>query len=347
MEGVDLPMELTGLVVGCTVVFALPGLLLILSGVLARRRPHTSPRSRAAKIENGQLLPSWPGRETPDEVRPGSARIAFGIVLAILGGVAGFYLGMFAELASGMRFGRPLRVHGRPRRCRRARGTGWHDGARPSLERMGAWKRACLGERWLAAARAEHASVPAFRRLAGQLVAAGAPVTLVHRCEAAAADEVRHARRCFAFARAYSGVDWTAGALSCAPDAPDAPDTADAAVDLSSLAIESLVDGCLGEGVAADLAREGARRATDPVIGESLLMIANDEAAHAELAWDVVGFCIERGDAEVSRSIAAAARTVQATASRGPIEIGRSECRRIAEARLSCVRDRLATLISA
>jgi hypothetical protein len=206
---------------------------------------------------------------------------------------------------------------------------------------MGAWKRACLGERWLAAARAEHASVPAFRRLGSQLVAAGAPVALVNRCEAAAADEIRHARRCFALARAYSGVDWTAGTLSYAADA------ADASVDLSSLAIESLVDGCIGEGIAADLAGAGARRATDPVIGESLMMIANDEAAHAELAWAVVMFCIERGDADGSRSIAAAARTVQATVSRGPIDLEISECRRIADARLSGVRDRLATLLPA
>jgi hypothetical protein len=201
---------------------------------------------------------------------------------------------------------------------------------------MGAWKRACLGERWLAAARAEHASVPAFRRLRNQLVAAGAPVALVERCDAAAVDEIRHARRCFALARAYSGVDWTAGALPCAPEPP---------VDLSSLAIESLVDGCIGEGIAADLARAGAQRATDPVIRETLMMFANDEAAHAELAWAVVLFCIERGDADVSRSIATAARTLQTSVSPGPVDLPRSECRRVADARLSYVRDRVATLM--
>jgi hypothetical protein len=204
---------------------------------------------------------------------------------------------------------------------------------------MGAWKRACLGERWLAAARAEHASVPAFRRLGSQLVAAGAPAALVSRCEAAAADEIRHARRCFALARTYSGIDWTAGAL------PYEADAAGGSVDLSALAIESLIDGCIGEGIAADLARAGAQGATDPVIGESLMMIANDEAAHAELAWAVVMFCIERGDVDVARSLAAAARTTHATVSRGPIDLGRSECRRIAGARLSSVRERLATLM--
>ncbi len=327
------------MVVGFTVVFALPGLLLLSSGISARRRQTTSPRIPTAKIEDGQPIPPSTGHGTPGEGRAGTGRILFGILLAIIGGIAGFYAGLFSEAMSGLfKFGRPLRVHGRPRRCRRARGTGWHDGARPSLERMGAWKRACLGERWLTAARAEHASIPAFRRLGRQLVVAGAPAALVRRCEAAAADEIRHARRCFALARAYSGVDWTAGMLSDAGDA-------DAPVDLSSLAIESLVDGCIGEGIAADLAREGAGRATDPVIGESLRMIAEDEAAHAELAWAVVVFCIERGHADVWRSLAAAVRTVRATVSRGPIDLGRSECRRIADARLSSVRERLATLM--
>jgi hypothetical protein len=328
-----------GSIVGFIVVCALPGLMLMLSGIAARRSSTTAPRIPTAKIEDGRPVAPSRDHETPSDFRPGTSRIVFGILLAVAGGVAGLYLGAFAELAGMMKFGRPLRVHGRPRRCRRARGTGWHDGTRPSLDRMGAWKRACLGERWLAAARAEHASVPAFRRLGHQLVAAGAPVALVHRCEAAAADEIRHARRCFALARAYSGVDWTAGALSYAED------TAGGSVDLSALAIESLVDGCIGEGIAADLARAGARRATDPVICESLMMIANDEAAHAELAWDVVLFCIERGDADVSRSLAGAARTVHATGSRGPIDLGRSECRRIADARLSSVRERLATLM--
>jgi hypothetical protein len=75
-------------------------------------------------------------------------------------------------------------------------------------------------------------------------------------------------------------------------------------------------------------------------------MIANDEAVHAELAWAVVGFCIERGHPEVSRALAGAARTARAGASRGPTDLARSECRRIADARLSSVRQRLAMLMA-
>jgi hypothetical protein len=128
--------------------------------------------------------------------------------------------------------------------------------------------------------------------------------------------------------------------LSDAHDAADAPD------DLPSLAVESLLDGCLGEAIAADLARAAAARTADPVIGESLRMIAHDEAVHAELAWAVVEFCVERGDAEVSRALAGAARTAQASASRGPVDLARSECRRIADARLSSVRQRLAAVMA-
>jgi hypothetical protein len=76
-------------------------------------------------------------------------------------------------------------------------------------------------------------------------------------------------------------------------------------------------------------------------------MIANDEAAHAELAWAVVMFCVERGDAKVHRAVAAAARTARGRASRGPIDLGHAACTQIARARLASVRARLATLMPA
>src|SRR3954470_2996319 len=134
-------MEISGFVVVCTVVFAAPGLGLLLWGIAARRRDvrsaqvPTAPRLPAAKIEDGRPLPSSTGPDLPRS-HAGALRIALGILLAIVGGVFGCYAGMFAEAMSGMfRFGRPLRVQGRPRRCRRARGTGWHDDASPRVER--------------------------------------------------------------------------------------------------------------------------------------------------------------------------------------------------------------------
>ena len=68
------------------------------------------------------------------------------------------------------------------------------------------------------------------------------------------------------------------------------------------LAIGLLVDGCLGEGVAADVAA-GARSARDPAIRTVLEMIASDEATHAELGWDVLAWCLAEGGAEVGRAV--------------------------------------------
>ena len=307
----------------------------------------------AAKLEDGSPV------SPTGERRSGCAPIALGTMLLVVGGFLAIILS--ADWGGFLKLGRPFRVRGRPARCRRVRGTGWHDDARPRLDKLAAWQRARLGERWLAAARAEHASVPAFQRLEHQLVAVGAPAALVKRCEAAAADEVRHARRCFAFARAYSGIDWTAGPMPVSADASDAVDELshdqahdqshdqahDQAHALSSLAIESLVDGCVGEGIAADLAQAGAGRATDPVIAESLAMIANDEAVHAELAWDVVRFCIDRGGPRVAQAVARAARTARPVVSPGPIDLGRAECRQLSATRIARVRERLATVMQA
>jgi hypothetical protein len=74
---------------------------------------------------------------------------------------------------------------------------------------------------------------------------------------------------------------------------------------LADLAAETVVDGCLGEGVSAAAAEEAGRRAADPVVRATLEMIAADEAAHAELAWDVVRWCCGSGGAEVSDRLCA------------------------------------------
>jgi len=307
------------------VVVLFAGLILAAWGSSRREYPTDAPTVPPEEIDDGDAVPP------PASRRPGSVSIVLGTILLIIGGLM---LLAFVALqgAFDLKLGRPLRVRGRPRQCRRRRGPGWHDDANPSLDKLGAWACARSGERWLAAARAEHASVPAFRRLEQQLLAVGAPAALVGRCEAAARDEIRHARRCFALARAYSGIDWTAGSLPTPEPEP---------VDLTSLAIESLVDGCIGEGIAADVARAGAARAADPVIRESLAMIADDEAVHAELSWDILAFCIDRGGPDVQRAVIDALPAAYPVLP-GPTELDHSGCRRIADARLATVRERVA-----
>ena len=113
----------------------------------------------------------------------------------------------------------------------------------------------------------------------------------------AALDEIRHARRCYAIASAFAGKTLTAGRIAelATPDATP--------IDPIRLAIGTLVDGCVAEGVAADVARTASTVATDPVVRDALAMIARDEETHAELAWSVLAWCLElRG---VRRAVAA------------------------------------------
>lgn len=265
-----------------------------------------------------------------------AGKIVITLAVAGLAGAGAWFVYVLSHLGP-LQLGRPLRVRDRPWLGPRRRGPGGHDGARPVLAGLGRWRRAWLGERWLAAARAEHASVPAFEQLAAQLAQLEAPAALIERCHAARADEVRHARRCFALARAYSGVAWT-GAELPAPEV--------GAVELAQLAVASLHDGCVGEGVAADLAVAMAARARDPIVASSLATIADDEARHAELAWSVVELCVARGGAPVRRALASTGTRAPVPSS-GPIALPRRERRRLAAARAAQVDARLAALLAA
>jgi rubrerythrin len=312
-----------------------PGLGVVVYALL-RHRPSPpadpEPELPIAKVEDGRpLVAARRSRGPKREHHPSPGLFFLGLVLMFVGG----FLGMLAGLGSSMEsLGRPVRVRGRKRLPRRALGSSDGVDPVPRIAGLGWWRRARLGARWHAAAREEHASIPAFERLAAQLARLGAPAELVDRCHAAAADETRHARRCFALARAYSGIDWTAGELRL----PAVP-----APDLAALAVESLVDGCLGEGVAADVARAGATKATDPVIAETLATIADDEAGHAELAWSIVELCVARGGAEVRRAIAGAALPAPRP-SRGVTDLDRATLAAIAAERSAAVRARLAAL---
>lgn len=306
------------------------GIGLVLSGIAGRPvPPPVSPQLPDAKISDGRGFPD------PPRSKRSLGKIVGGTLL--IGFVAVCAWTLYALSHWDMKFGRPLRIRNRIWIGPRRRGAGCNDGARPALDGLGSWQRAWLGERWLAAARTEHASVPAFERLAVQLAHIEAPAALIDRCHDARADEIRHARRCFTLARAYSGVPWTGAALPT----PEA-----SAVDLPALAIESLHEGCIGEGVAADLAAAAAARSSDPVVASSLAMIAGDEARHAELAWSIIELCLARGGAPVRRALARESPDSPLPTG-GPVQLSRRERRRLAAVRSARVRARLATLLAA
>jgi hypothetical protein len=60
------------------------------------------------------------------------------------------------------------------------------------------------------------------------------------------------------------------------------------------VANEGWVDGCLNEGLAALVAAEEARDATDPEEARISAQIAGDEAEHAALAFEVVRWVLDQ-----------------------------------------------------
>lgn len=154
----------------------------------------------------------------------------------------------------------------------------------------------CDVGRYLASmAHLEAASVHAFRSLARELRRHGAPPRLVARAVAAARDEVRHTR--------------VARALAARHGATPSPVTVAAreSPSLETLAEENAIEGCVRETFGALLAAWQARTAGDAGIRAAMADIADDEAAHAELAWDLDAWLTPRLD-DAARARVRAAR---------------------------------------
>jgi hypothetical protein len=163
-----------------------------------------------------------------------------------------------------------------------------------------------VAEQWVDNARTEHASVAAFARLSLDLMALAAPPALLVGAQQDALDEIRHTELCFALARAC-------GAQHTGPDRFDAADPVvrlplPRTLKLATLAVDSLIDGALHEGVSARVVARLARRTSHPEIEAVLREIARDEGRHAAHGWDVVQFCLDVGGAPVAHALAGAVR---------------------------------------
>jgi len=226
---------------------------------------------------------------------------------AIVAGIGGILLaGLIAALLLTSRMGtsrtvegRPLRVRGRVVKADVVDSEGWTGaGPGPDTRELSLPARVALAAGWAEIARSEHASVPAFSRLALTLMSFGAPAHLVEAAHRAALEEIEHARLAFALAGAYADTAAAPGSLVELRHAP-----AVTAMSLAELAQESLIDGCLNEGIGAEVARESFARAGDPAARAALEIIARDESSHAELAWQIVEWCCSEGGAEVGRKL--------------------------------------------
>lgn len=143
---------------------------------------------------------------------------------------------------------------------------------------------------WPSLAREEHDSIAAFADVMIDLVDAGAPPELILRANKAAADEVRHTQ---------IALKVSEGRASEKP-LPRPGKLAQWARrrHLERMALESFLDGCLNEGVAAARMAERNAREADTEKRTLVDTVVKDELEHAELGWSVLEWCLcelERG----------------------------------------------------
>ena len=144
--------------------------------------------------------------------------------------------------------------------------------------------------RWATRARHECGSILAFLQLALELLEEDAPLALVARAVRCAEQELSHTWAAAALASRFG----RARVVARSPAARFRP-RLPRRRQLARLARESWVDGCLNEGLAALVASEEAREATDAEVARISYKIAREEAEHAALAFDVLRWLQTRG----------------------------------------------------
>lgn len=169
-----------------------------------------------------------------------------------------------------------------------------------------------LATRWRENGKNEHASVAAFAHLSMELLALGAPPQLLEEANRAALEEIDHARRCFAVARAFDGQAIGPAPFSHARKRASWPRPR--LVALAALAVDSLIDGALHEGASAETLTALVPRCEVPAIRAVLEVLATDEHRHAQHAWHVVAWCLAEGGPPVARALGTAAKLLSSRA---------------------------------
>lgn len=235
--------------------------------------------------------------ERPPGVR--LAQVARGIALGTI--VAGFLYSCFGMTI--MR-GRQLRRRGKPRLAKLVAGCA---SSRTSHATPRALELARVADAWRHNALTEHASVASFSHVALDLLAAGAPTSLVRLCHEAALDEVAHTEMCFEVATMLDGVVRTPAPFIEAAERPPVSKDRDALVE--RIAVEALIEGALLEGAAAHVAAHLARTTTHADVKRVLATIAADEKRHADHGWRVLAWCIDTSPRVLDAANAALAAT--------------------------------------
>ncbi|KIG14318.1 putative lipoprotein [Enhygromyxa salina] len=182
--------------------------------------------------------------------------------------------------------------------------------------------RARLAQMWVDDALMEHAAIAAFERATLELMAMAAPPSLLGEVQAAASDEVEHAMHCFGLAARFSGLAREPGPLGSleprvrglAALADHDPDGAEVGADWIRLAIDTFVEGCVGETIATLIARRAQRHCQDPAILTLLERIVDDEGRHAGLAWQTIQWITEASGKHSDAVLEALSQQAQAMA---------------------------------
>jgi hypothetical protein len=181
--------------------------------------------------------------------------------------------------------GRPFLVGGAARTAGVSARHDWNSSLIPCLDDLDDEDRAALAVHYTDVALMEHASIAAFARFALELLALGAPPELLVDTHSAMADETVHARDAFALASAYAGRPIGPGALDV--------DRALTERERADVVRTAILEGCIGETVAAVEAAEALSHATDPAVRAALERVVRDETRHAELAWRFVKWVLD------------------------------------------------------
>jgi len=208
--------------------------------------------------------------------------------------------------SGGDKAGRPLSIDGAARCAAAEPRRDWAARSEAAPRPDGA------AARWIQQGLAEHASVASFSRFALILLHHGAPAALVARAHQAALDEVRHARLCFGAAAALGGAPVGPGPL-------DVRDALAGQLDLAAVVRALVAEGCVDETLAALRVAHLARQEPDPALAAIHREIAEDEARHADLAWDVLAWLLDAHPAlapEAEAAFAAAEARLLPTADR-------------------------------
>jgi hypothetical protein len=235
---------------------------------------------RAVKIEHGQGCPAMISYqcELPDDACASASDC--GADARCQPAVAGGPL--HCEPIEGFACGRPFLVNGAARVAGLANGTDWAASVELDASALDAATRALLAQGWCQLGALEHASVAAFARFTLQLLGLGAPHALVVESNRALCDETEHAQLCFGLAAAFGSTTPGPGPLDSRG--------ALARSGLAEVALDTFIEGCIGETVATLEACEALAHAAFPEVRRVLERIYADEARHAALAWRFVAW---------------------------------------------------------